>query len=325
MSRLKPFMMAVLAAVSCAAMLWQVPAAAQTWPQRSVKFILPLGPGSGVDISARLFADKLSKRWGQPVVVENRPGGDGMIAISAVISAGDDHVLLFAPTSSYTAHPFLHEKLPYEWHDVVPIVRISSTIVVVAVPGSSPVKTVADFVKMVKEQPGKLNFNTATGVTDFIFDGYFKAEGLSVTRVPYRDTVQALNDLGEDRIQMWSGAYAIARPHVQAGRARLIAITNSQRPASMGDVPTVAEAGFPQLTFDGLVGIFGPRETAANVRERIATDARAIAADPDIVTKLTATGQVVMPGSAEELEKSIEAQRSAVEKFAKALGVKPSQ
>src|SRR5438105_9540799 len=88
---------------------------AQTWPQRSVRFILPLGPGSGTDISARLFADRLSARWGQPVVVENRPGGDGMIAIGAVISAGDDHVLLFAPTSSYTAHPFLREKLPYEW------------------------------------------------------------------------------------------------------------------------------------------------------------------------------------------------------------------
>lgn len=324
MSRLKHLILAALAAASCVLMLWETPASAQSWPQRTVRFILPLGPGSGVDISARLFADKLSQRWGQPVVVENRPGGDGIIAITAVISAGDDHVLLFAPTSSYTAHPFLHEKLPYDWHDVVPIVRISSTIVVVAVPASSPVKTVADFIKMVKEQPGKLNFNTATGVTDFIFDGYFKAEGLSVTRVPYRDTVQALNDLGEGRIQMWSGAYAIARPHVQAGRVRLIAITNSQRPPSM-DVPTVAEAGFPQLTFDGLVGLFGPREIAANVRERIATDARAIAADPDIVSKLTATGQVVLPGSAEELDKSIEAQRSAVEKFAKALGVKPSQ
>src|SRR4051794_7108424 len=101
MSRLKHLILAVLAAASCALMLTAAPAAAQSWPQRSVRFILPLGPGSGVDINARLFADKLSARWGHPVVVENKPGGDGMIAISAVISAGDDHVLLFAPTSSY--------------------------------------------------------------------------------------------------------------------------------------------------------------------------------------------------------------------------------
>ena len=315
----------LVAILVCWLALPMAPAQAQTWPQRSVRFILPLGPGSGVDISARLFADRLSARWGQPVVVENRPGGDGMVAIGAVISAGDDHVLLFAPTSSYTAHPFLHEKLPYDWRDVVPIVRVSNTIVVVAVPGSSPIKTVSDFMNMVKERPGTVNFNTATGVTDFVFDGYFKSVGLSATRVPYRDTVQALNDLGEDRIQMWSGAYAIARPHVQSGRARLIAITNGQRPGGGPDVPTVTEAGYPQLTFDGLVGLFGPREIAANVRERIAADVRAVANDPDIVAKLTATGQVVSPGGAEEFAKSIEAQRSAVEKFARALGTKPSQ
>src|SRR5262245_1354262 len=325
MPGLKRLLIMAAAAVSGALLLSATPSAAQNWPQRTVRFILPLGPGSGVAISARLVAGRPSAPLGQPVVVENRPGGDGMIAIGAVISAADDHVLLFAPTSSYTAHPFLHEKLPYEWRDVVPIVRVSNTIVVVAVPGSSPVKTVADFMNMVKERPGKVNFNTATGVTDFVFDGYFKSEGLSATRVPYRDTVQALNDLGEDRIQMWSGAYAIARPHVQAGRVRLIAITNGQRPAGGPDVPTVTEAGYPQLTFDGLVGLFGPRDIPANVRERIAADVRAVANDPDIVAKLTATGQVVSPGSAEDFAKSIEAQRSAVEKFARALGTKPSQ
>src|SRR5262245_144855 len=325
MPKLKCLMSLAAAVVVAALAVLAVPAQAQTWPQRTVKFILPLGPGSGVDISARLFADRLAAKWGQPVVVENRPGGDGMIAIGAVISAGDDHVPLFAPTSSYTAHPFLHEKLPYEWRDVVPVVRVSNTIVVVAVPGSSPIKTVSDFMNMVKERPGTVNFNTATGVTDFVFDGYFKSVGLSATRIPYRDTVQALNDLGEDRIQMWSGAYAIARPHVQSGRVRLIAITNGQRPPGGPDVPTVTEAGYPQLTFDGLVGLFGPRDMAAELRERIAADIRTVASDPEIVAKLTATGQVVSPGSAEDFAKSIEAQRSAVEKFARALGTKPSQ
>lgn len=315
------------AAAGTLAALFAQPAAAQAqnWPQRTVRFILPLGPGSGVDIGARLIADKLAQKWGKPVVIENKPGGDAIVAITAFTGANDDHTLLMAPTSTFTAHPFLHEKLPYEWRDVAPIVRVSNTIVVMAVPGSSPVKTVGDFINTVKEKPGTVNFNTATGVTDFIFDGYFKSAGLSATRVPYRDTVQALNDLGEGRIQMWSGAYAIARPHVQAGRVRLIAITNSQRPPSMQDVPTVAEAGYPQLTFDGLVGLFGPREMAADLRERIAADVRAVAADSDIVSKLTATGQVVSPGSADEFARSIEAQRSAVEKFARTLGVKPSQ
>jgi len=301
---------------------------AQTWPQRTVRFILPLGPGSGVDIGARLFADRLTAKWGQPVVVENRPGGDAILAINAFISAADDHTLLFAPTSSFTAHAFLHDKVPYDPRDLSPIARVSNTIVVVAVPASLEVKTVKDLMAQVQAQPGKLNFNTATGVTDFIFDGYFKKSGLAMTRVPYRDTVQALTDLGENRIQMWSGALAIARPHVQAGRVKLIAITNGQRPPGGPggpDVPTVTEAGYPELTFDGLVGLFGPRDMAPELRERLAADIRAAASDPEIVARLTATGQVVSPGSATEFAASIEAQRAAVARFAATLGAKPSQ
>jgi len=305
--------------------LYAMPSSAQSWPQRPVRLILPLGPGSGVDITARLFADRLSKRWGQPVVVENRPGADGIMAIAAFIGAADDHVLLFTPTSSFTAHAFLHDKVPYDPRDLAPIARVSETIVVVAVPQSSPAGSVRDLMKMVQAQPGKLNFNTATGVTDFVFDGYLRSAGLSMTRVPYRDTVQALNDLGEGRIQMWVGALAIARPHVQAGRVKLIAITNSQRPAGGPDVPTVAEAGYPDLTFDGLVGLFGPRDMAPALREHIAGDVRDVAADPDIVAKLGATGQVVKPGTADDFAASIERQRSAVARFAQALGIKAAQ
>ena len=92
--------------------LWPSPLAAQSWPQRTVRFLVPLGAGSGADIGARLLADRLSKKWGQPVVIENRPGGDGIVAIGAFVNARDDHILLFAPSSSFTAHPYLHDNLP---------------------------------------------------------------------------------------------------------------------------------------------------------------------------------------------------------------------
>src|SRR5271165_5442681 len=104
------------------------------WPTRPVRFIVPLGVGSGADIGARLLADRLSQRWGQPVIVDNRPGGDAIVAINAFVTAHDDHVLLFAPTSSFTAHPFLHENLPYKASDLVPITRVSNTIVAISVP-----------------------------------------------------------------------------------------------------------------------------------------------------------------------------------------------
>jgi tripartite-type tricarboxylate transporter receptor subunit TctC len=298
------------------------PVRAQAWPQRPVRLILPLGAGSGVDTLARIFADRLSARWHQPVVVENRPGGDGIVAISAFISAHDDHVLLFAPTSSFTAHPLQNEKMPYDPRELSPIVRVSNTIVVFAVPASLKVGSVKDLFDQVRAQPGKLNFTTATGVTDYIFDAYFKSSGLAMTRVPYRDTVQALSDLGEARIQAYIGALTIAQPHVQAGRAKLIAITNSTRAAMVPDLPTIGEAGYPALTFDGLTGLFGPRDLADAIRERIVADVRAVAADQEIVARLAVIGQVVSPGTAAEFAAAIAEQQAKAAAVGRELGIK---
>src|SRR5436309_3592779 len=186
-----------------APLMLSAPAAlGQSWPQRTVKFLLPLGPGSGVDIGARLLADRLSARWGQPVVVENRPGGDGIVAIGAFVAAHDDHVLLAAPTSSFTAHPYLHDTLPYKVSDLVPIVRISNTLIAIAVTASLPVNSFAELVAMARAQPGKLNWAGATGALDFSFAGFLKRAGLSMSRVPYRNLVEAANDLGEGRVQV---------------------------------------------------------------------------------------------------------------------------
>src|ERR1700686_468570 len=137
----------ILALILCgfAALISTVaPSPAQTWPQHPVKFVIPLGPGSGVDITARVFADRLSAKWGQPVVVENKPGGDAFIAITAVIGARDDHVLLFAPASTFTAHPLLLEKLPYDIKDLVPIARVTNTLIGVGVPTSLGANTVKE-------------------------------------------------------------------------------------------------------------------------------------------------------------------------------------
>jgi tripartite-type tricarboxylate transporter receptor subunit TctC len=298
---------------------------AQAWPQRPVRFILPLGPGAGVDIAARLLAEKLTARWGQPVVVENRPGGDGILAVSTFVGAHDDHVLLFSPTSSFTAHPYQHDKLPYDPRDLSPIARVAITLLGFVVAGSSKVATVAEFMDEVRTQPGKLNYSTPTGMTDVIFDGYFKKAGLSITRVPYRDVVAPLTDLGEGRIQAYVGALAIVQPHIQGGRVKPIAVTNSQRAPTYPNVPTVAEAGFPDLTFDGLTGLFGPRDMPNALRERIAADIKTAMADPTIITRLTATGQVVLPGGPAEFAASVDGQRKTLAAIATALGIKAAQ
>ena len=297
---------------------------ATTWPSRPVKLIVSLAPGSGSDLTARILAERLSGRWGQPVVVENRPGGDAVMAINALIAAHDDHTLLFTPTSSFTAHPYQHDKLPYDPAELSPLARVFNTVVVFLVSPALDVKSVADFVALVRSQPGKLNYSTATGMTDMIYDGYFKSTGLAITRIGYRDVVsQPMADLAEGRIQAYVGGYAGVRPHVQAGRGRLLAVTNSARPTMMPDVPTIAEAGFAPLTFDGLAGFFGRRDLPDAARERIAGDVAAILADDAVAVRLTAMGVIVNPGNGAEFAASLDEQRAKLARFAKLLGIAP--
>ena len=170
------------------------PSRAQGWPQRAVKFIVPLGPGAGADIGARLLADRLSARWGKPVVVENRPGADSLVAIQAFVGANDDHTLLFGPSGSFTVHPFQYDKLPYVPADLLPIARVSNTIIAVGVPASMKVGTLEEFVARARAEPGKLNAAVVPGITEFTFDYFAKTAGLSIAKIPYRDIVQAATE-----------------------------------------------------------------------------------------------------------------------------------
>ena len=319
----RPFILAIFAVVT-AVLGCGLPAAAQSWPQRPVKFLVTLGPGSGVDIGTRLLSDRLSARWGQPVVVENRPGGDGIVAITSFLGAHDDHVLLAAPTSSFTAHPYLHENLPYKQSDLLPIARVSNTIITISVPVSLKLASFADVVAMARAQPGTLNWAGVTGALDFTFAGFLQAKGLNMSKVPYRNPVEAANDLAEGRVQVYEGAYAIARPQIEAGRIKPIMLTNSVRAPMLPDVPTAAEAGFPELTMDGLVGFFGPPGMPLELRERIAQDVRAVT-DASVESRLIATGQIVNIGGPSEFVAAIDQQRARLAEVAKDLGIKPSQ
>lgn len=290
---------------------------AKDWPQRNVTFILPLGPGSGVDISTRMIGDKLSPKWGKPVVIENRPGGDAIVAINAFLAANDDHTFLMAPTSTFTAHPLLHEKLPYDPADLIPVARITNTIIAIGVPASLNINTLADFVKLAKEKPGSLNYAGTTGAVDFVVSGWLKESNINVAKIPYKDGVQALNDLAEGRIHIYGAAYAIMRPQVQAGKVKLLALMNAQRAPALPDVPTAKEAGFPALTLDGLVGLFATAKVPAEVRDRISAEIVQAASDPEIVKRLTAMGQVVRPGGAKEFAAEIDDQRKRIAEAAK--------
>jgi tripartite-type tricarboxylate transporter receptor subunit TctC len=302
-------------------------ACAQSYPQRAVKFILPFGPAAGVDITARLLADKLTARWGKPVVVENRPGGDGLVAITAFTGANDDHTLLFVPASTYTAHPYSHEKLPYDAErDLLPIVNVTTIVIALAVPASLNVTSLGDFIALARAKPDTLNVAAAAGNSDLILSSFVKAQRLPVARVPYRDIQQAPNDLAEGRIHLLMSSYATMLPLTQAGRLKVVAVTSRKRVGIAADIPTVAEAGYPYLGLDSLIGIYGPRGMSPALRESIAADVRAvIEADPTIAGRLAVSGQVIDIRGPAEFAAGIKQIRDQLAAIAQTLGIKAAQ
>jgi tripartite-type tricarboxylate transporter receptor subunit TctC len=302
-------------------------ASAQTYPTRTVKFILPFGPASGVDITARLLGDRLSARWGKPVVIENRPGGNGLVAINAFTSANDDHTLLFVPASTFTAHPYLHDKLPYDAErDLLPIVNVTVIVLALSAPESLKVGSLGEFMALARAKPGTVNVAAAAGNSDLIMSGFIKSQNVPVVKVPYRDIMQAPNDLAEGRIQLLLASYAAMRPLIQAGKLKVLAVTSRQRVGIAPEIPTVAEAGFPYLGLDSLIGLFGQRDMSGAMRESIAADVRAvIAADPTIATRLAATGQIVDIRGPAEFAAGIKQIRDQLASIAQTLGIKAAR
>jgi tripartite-type tricarboxylate transporter receptor subunit TctC len=318
----------IFARLAIAALLsaLSLPAVAQTWPQRPVKFVLSLGPGSGADIGARLYADRLTRLWGQPAVVENRPGGDGVIAINAVISAKDDHTLLWGPTANFVGHPYSLDKMPYDPNELVPVARVSGTVVTISAPVTMNVASLNELIARAREQPGKMNWTTAVTMTDIILEGFLKSSGIDMAHVRYKDAVGAVNDLIENRIQMYSSAYAIVRAQAMAGRVKLLAVQSRNRVPGL-DLPTVSELGFPGLNFEGLVGIIAARSSGISsaARERIAADVKTVSADPLVAERLAATAQLNIPGTPAEFAASIQEQVAQLAASARLLGIKPKQ
>ena len=232
---------------------------------------------------ARLLGERLSARWGQSVVVENRPGGDGLIAIGAFVSAADDHVLLYASSATFIAHPYVHDRLPYNLErDLQPIARVSHTVLSIAVASATAFQAIADFVSGARAEADKYNVAGAAGLPEFTLDAFVKTQNLKVTKVPYRDVVQAGRDLGENRIQFLVSSYAVVRPLIEAGKVRVLALGGRRRSAILSDVPSVIEAGYPELVIETTSGFYGPSGMALELRKRIAADIVAAAQDPTI-------------------------------------------
>jgi tripartite-type tricarboxylate transporter receptor subunit TctC len=285
--------------------------------------MLPFGAGSATDIAARLLAERLQTRWGKPVVIENRPGGDGLIAIRAFLQANDEHVLLYASSASFIAHPYtLPQKPPYELaRDLAPIARVADTLLVVSVPVDMKVDSLKDWVAMVKASPGKFAYAGAPGLPELALNAFVNSEGLDVARVPYKDIVQAGSDLAESRIHILATSYAIAQPHVQSGRVKILAIGGRERSPILPTAPTAMEAGYPILTVETTSALYGPASMPMDLRKRMANDVIEVLRDPVISKRLIETGQAPNGQGPEDLAKALVLQEAAAAAIAKELGI----
>lgn len=300
--------------------------AAQQWPQRLVRIIVPIGPGTATDLTARLYAERLAERWGQPVVVENRPGADGIIAINGFLGARDEHTLLFSFGGPVTVNQTTHEKLPYDpVRDLVPIAAASESFLTIMSSTSLGVNSIDELVRLARSQPGKLSWAATPGLPQILFAGFKKSAELDMVEVSYRDFTPALQDLGEGRISVVSTSLQNALVVARAGKAKLLVIAGGERAPLAPEVPTATEAGYPDLAGDSIQGFFGWRDMPDELRERIAADVRAIAADPAIAARLAPFAQVVRSGTPAEFTALLDKQRTKVAAIAKAIGMKPTK
>jgi tripartite-type tricarboxylate transporter receptor subunit TctC len=280
--------------VAVVAALVAAPLHAQPYPSRPIQLVVGFPPGGGVDIVARQLAEKLSEVLGQRVVVENKAGAAGNVAMEYVARAKPDgYTLLMGNLGMLSANPALYKSLSFDpAKDFVPIARVVVTPLVAVVPAALPVKSLADFVALAKAKPGELNFGSGgNGNINHLAGELFKMQtGTRIQHIPYKGSAPALSDLVAGRIQLMIDGGNVVQPFVTAGTVRAIAMTGEQRAASAPTVPTAREAGLPDFVIYGWQGVLAPTGTPAEVVERLNADIGKALADPALRARLSGQG-----------------------------------
>jgi len=319
-------MLAAITLSACIAVLAPTAVARAEWPERAVKLIVTFPPGSANDAAARIFADALGKKWGKPVVVESRPGAEGTIGVGSFVSSPDDHALLYTVAGSITVAPLLVDKLPNDANqDLMPIAATTSIVLTLAVSNELAVRSIPELIAVLRANPGKYAWTSGPTLPRYVFAAFLKRNGLQMNFVSYRDASQPQADLGEGRIQALLTSLTASSAPVQSGKARFLAVVNPTRAATLPDLKTARELGYPELEIEGLAGIFGGKAMPQTLRNRIAADVTAICAEADIRRKLEAGGHNVLSGSTEELKAGIEKQRAWVTEVTKIIDIRNAQ
>ncbi|CAH1690439.1 conserved hypothetical protein [Hyphomicrobiales bacterium] len=274
--------------------------AAADYPKRAIRLVVPYVPGGVTDSMARLLAQKLSERVGQPVVVENKPGAGGVIGAENVIGAAPDgHSLLFG-TVTLTVYPSYEKNFTYDIHkDLAPITITSNAPYVISVSKDSPFKTLDDLIQYAKANPNKLNFGSP-GVgtsTHLAFEYFLKAADIKMVHVPYKGSAATLPALMSGEVQANMDTYIGIAGAVESGQIRPLAITSKERAAFNPSIPTADEAGLKNFTVDTWFGVFAPGKTPSDIVAKLNTELVEVLKDPQVVKNFTSQGSIIANSS----------------------------
>jgi len=291
-------------------------ALAQDWPTRPIRVLVGFAPGGTTDVSARLTADVLSRELGQTVLVENRPGGSGSIAIEALMrSAADGYTLVVGSDSSFY-QPVVNPKLPYRAdRDLTPITILVNQPIIIAVHPAPGWKSIADMLKAAKARPGETGTQALAGLL------FFQMAKVKLTAVPYKGGGQAVVDLMSGQVPIAVLGAGPLVPLAKAGRIKLLAVTSKDRSKALPDVPSLAELGYPQMDIVQWFGAMAPAGTPAPVVNRLSTAYNKALADPKLAQRLFNAAVEVAGGSAEDMAKRMKIEIAIWAKAAKEAGL----
>jgi len=309
---MKPSQALLVSAVLAMAALVQ-PVAAQQFPAKPVRVITPFPAGSGPDSVVRLVGDKLSKAWGQQVIVENRPGANGFIAIEAAKKAAPDgYTLVQMDSAQLTAHPYLYQKLPYDpVADFEPVSPLFRNYFFVVVPAGTAWKSMADLVAAAKRKPGDVTYGSwFIGSPGHLGAALLEAgTGTQMTHVPFKEMTQLYTAVGNNDVAWAFGSVASAGPSYRAGKVKFLAAAAPARIAGYPDIPTVAEAGGPAgFEVKAWTAVFAPRGTPKALTARLNADVAKALAEPDVRERFAAFGYEPLPVAPGEMAKLLDAE-----------------
>lgn len=289
------------------------PALAQGFPNRPVRIVVPFPPGGGTDNLTRLVAERLSATLGWSVVVENKPGAGGNVALDGVAkSRPDGYTMVMAQTDNVVLNPLTYSRLPYDPdRDLMPVGLIASGAAVLVVRADAPWQDLAAFTAEARAKPGHLTFGSPGigTVSHLILELWQRSAGMQLNHIPYRGIAQALPDLINGQIDSYMGSIPTLRGHIEGGRVRALAVSSGQRSATVPSVPTFREAGIEGVELASVWGLMAPAGTPAEIVEQVNTAVNRLIAEPEVRQRIIDSGADLLGGSPAEMGRFYTAER----------------